>query len=121
MEFVGYGALGEDPGNLVPDSIFDGYLPADRLEELERAVYGAYVRGLEAAGWRGDPAQVRLGFTASAVKYCWLAPHMAASPPLGVYAAASGRDPQAVRAGRVTVLERLVDWADEARSLTRAS
>src|SRR5438309_4827997 len=72
--FVGDGALGEDIGNLVPDSVFDLFLPAKLLPELDAAVFGSYVAGLRDAGWEGDERVVRLGMCASAVKYEWLLP-----------------------------------------------
>jgi hypothetical protein len=36
--FVGEGALGEDVGNLVPDSISDLFVPARKLADLDREV-----------------------------------------------------------------------------------
>lgn len=70
--FTGDGALGEDVGNLVPDSVFDGLLARDRLDELDAAVTAAYLAGLREAGWRGEERLVRLAICASAVKYRWL-------------------------------------------------
>lgn len=72
--FAGNGAIGEDPGNLVPDSVLDHFVAADQLPRLEQAVYEGYLRGLRAAGWRDDPRLVQLGMWSSAVKYDWLAP-----------------------------------------------
>ena len=37
--FCGDGARGEDIGNLVPDGVFDLFWPADRMGELETAVF----------------------------------------------------------------------------------
>lgn len=71
--FTGIGALGEDVGNHVPDSMFDLFLPAAQLAELDEVVYNAYVDGLRESGWCGDPRWVRLAMCASAVKYDWLA------------------------------------------------
>ncbi|MFE9093410.1 aminoglycoside phosphotransferase [Streptomyces sp. NPDC007264] len=70
--FAGDGALGEDIGNHVPDSVLDLFVPAARLPELAAAVYDAYLHGLRAGGWRGDERLLRLGVCASAVKYDWL-------------------------------------------------
>jgi len=70
--FVGDGAVGEDPSNLVIDSVMDLLWPIDRLDELDQAVTEAYLDGLRDAGWRGDPRLVRLGMCAAAVKYEWL-------------------------------------------------
>ncbi len=73
--FFGDGALGEDIGNQVPDGVFDLFWPAERLAELETAVFGAYLDGLRAAGWDGDHRVVRLGMVASCVKYALAAAH----------------------------------------------
>jgi len=72
--FAGDGAVGEDIGNLVPDAVFDHFVPADQMQHLEQAVYEGYLRGLRAAGWSDDPRLVKLGMWSSAVKYDWLAP-----------------------------------------------
>ena len=52
--FCGDGARGEDIGNQVPDGVFDLFWPAERMAELETAVFGAYLDGLRQAGWDGD-------------------------------------------------------------------
>jgi hypothetical protein len=70
--FVGAGALGEDIGNLVPDAAFDHFIDPAQLPELRQAVLGAYLEGLESAGWSGDPRAVETVMAASAVKYDWL-------------------------------------------------
>jgi thiamine kinase-like enzyme len=72
----GDGCVGEDIGNLVPDTVFDHFLPAAVLPELEDAVLHGYLSGLAEGGWRGDADIVRLGMWASAVKYDWLTPHL---------------------------------------------
>ena len=76
--FSGDGARGEDIGNQVPDGVFDLFWPAERMAELETAVFGAYLDGLRQAGWDGDHREVRLAMTASCVKYAWLLPQMLA-------------------------------------------
>ena len=76
--FCGDGARGEDIGNQVPDGVFDLFWPAERMAELETAVFGAYLDGLRLAGWDGDHREVRLAMTASCVKYAWLLPQMLA-------------------------------------------
>lgn len=70
--FVGHGALGEDIGNLIPDSIFDLQLPVAALSDLADRLPNAYLAGLRSSGWTGDERLVRLGILASAVKYDWL-------------------------------------------------
>jgi hypothetical protein len=72
--FAGDGAVGEDAGNLVPDSVLDHFVAADQMPRLEQAVFEGYLRGLRASGWDDDPRLVRLGMWSSAVKYDWLAP-----------------------------------------------
>jgi hypothetical protein len=72
--FLGAGAIGEDIGNIVPDSVLDHFLAADDLPALEDAVYAGYLGGLHDAGWRGDERLVRLGMWSSSVKYDWLGP-----------------------------------------------
>lgn len=59
--FVGEGTLGEDVGNLVPDSVFDLFLAARDLPDLDREVFVGYVSGLRDAGWRGDESLVSSG------------------------------------------------------------
>jgi hypothetical protein len=112
--FAGKGAIGEDPSNLILDSFFDGLLPLALLDEVEHAVERGYFAGLRDAGWPGSVDEVRLGITAAAVKYCWLAPTMLARiHARGHYDARSGRE---LFAGRAPVLARACDWADEALS-----
>jgi hypothetical protein len=77
--FVGMGAIGEDIGNLIPDACFDHFIDSTDLPALDTAVFGAYVAGLNDAGWNGDSEVVRLGLWVSAVKYDWLTPLMLAS------------------------------------------
>jgi hypothetical protein len=76
--FSGDGAIGEDIGNLVPDSIFDLQVDALELPRLEALLPAAYLSGLRAAGWSGDDRLVMLGIHASAVKYDWLGPRVIA-------------------------------------------
>jgi hypothetical protein len=77
--FVGDGSIGEDIGNLVPDAVFDHFVPAASLPDLQAAVLASYCAGLNEGGWRGDRRLAELGFCVSAVKYDWLTPHMLAS------------------------------------------
>ena len=48
--FVGDGALGEDIGNLVLDSVYDLLLHHDLLDELDARLTSAYLQGLREAG-----------------------------------------------------------------------
>jgi hypothetical protein len=63
--YCGIGALGEDPGNFVPDTLFDGFAAAEEAIELERAVWDGYLAGLADAGWTGDERTVRFAFCAT--------------------------------------------------------
>lgn len=73
--FVGIGAVGEDAGNLVPDSVLDFHVPPERLDDLYDDVAHGYHAGLRAAGWDAPLDQVRLAMAATmAAKYAWIAP-----------------------------------------------
>jgi hypothetical protein len=118
--FCGVGVLGEDVGNLVPDSVFDLLQPASLLGELDRAVFEGYVEGLRSVGWSGDVRLVRLAMCASAVKYCWLAPVMLARALRGAHHAYGGAalvDPRPQYAARFAGLAFLVEWGVEAAAL----
>ncbi len=122
--FVGLGAVGEDPGNLVPDCIWDGFLPVEALPELAERVWLAYLAGLREAGWVGDERLARLGFTAGgAVKYAWLAEfsirRMLTDGGLSSYGGYSQLTPQEVLNTYAGVFAVLLSWAEEARTLAR--
>jgi Phosphotransferase enzyme family len=120
--FAGDGALGEDVGNHVPDCVFDLFLPAERLPELDERAYGAYLQGLREGGWEGDERLVRLGICASAIKYDWLVPLMVgrAGEAEQLDYGAQGVVPGELRyRERGAALAFLADWADEARALAR--
>jgi hypothetical protein len=105
--FVGIGAVGEDAGNLVPDSVFDGFLPPERIDELHDLVWTEYLAGLRDSGWPGEERDARLGFcVGAALKYVWVRPRV---PLEG--------GPEAT-AACLALLDRL---ADEARGLASAS
>ena len=57
----GEGALGEDVANLVPDSVFDLFVPARKLASLDGEAFGGYLSGPQKAGWEGGERTVRLG------------------------------------------------------------
>jgi hypothetical protein len=117
--FTGDGALGEDLGNYLPDSVFDLFVPAARLPGYAATAYEAYLRGLRESGWRGDERLVRLGVCASAVKYDWLTALMLARA--GEEQVDYGGE-RAVSAElryreRGLTLAFLAEWAAEARTL----
>ena len=118
--FVGEGALGEDVGNLVPDSVFDLFVPARKLASLDREVFDGYLSGLREAGWDGDERTVRLGMCASAIKYEWLGPLMlqrASNANQLDYGGRKTVDRQRLYAERGIALAFLASWAEEARAL----
>jgi hypothetical protein len=121
--FVGDGALGEDIGNLVPDSVFDLLLHHQLLDELDVRLTSAYLRGLREAGWGGDARLVRLGICASAVKYDWLTAfcleHARADEHVG-YGREASVDAGERYAARAAGLALCGRWAREAEELAAA-
>jgi hypothetical protein len=112
--FSGDGAIGEDIGNLVPDSIFDLQVDATELARLEEMLPAAYISGLRAAGWAGDDRLVMLGIHASAVKYDWLAPRVIARTLADTASEGYGGqivDPAEILAARWTGLALVGRWA----------
>lgn len=118
--FVGDGALGEDIGNLIPDSVFDLLLRHELLGELDQRLTEAYLDGLRDAGWRGDERLVRLGICASAVKYDWLTAltleHAADAEHLD-YGQGARVDADERYAARAAGLALCARWAQEAEQL----
>lgn len=119
--FVGVGAVGEDAANLVPDCVWDGFLPVDALPTLAERVWTGYLGGLREAGWTGDERLARLGFTAGgAAKYAWLAEFSIRRLQRGELESYGGYS-------RLTldnlfhtyagVFQMLLAWAEEARTL----
>jgi len=119
--FAGVGSAGEDPGNLVPDSVFDLRHPSSMLHDLDRTVFDAYLAGLRDAGWDGDERLIRLGMTASACKCDWIAgatlwraaQETATQPIYG----GTQVDPDVLFSTRAQALALMVEWAAEARRL----
>lgn len=73
--FTGIGGLGEDPANLIVDSVTDGYLPVALLPEIDAAVTDGYLTGLREGGHTGSTDAVRRAIqTYGAAKYAWYAP-----------------------------------------------
>jgi hypothetical protein len=121
LAFTGDGALGEDPGNWVPDTFLDLLRPVDELDDVERAVQEEYLQGLAETGWTGDERLVRLAMTASAVKYAWLLPMVLAHARDDEHHAYhQAVDGGALYQARGVVLERLVAWSEEAVALADA-
>ncbi len=73
--FVGVGALAEDPGVLVTDSVLDFHVEPALFDDLFAVVRRGYVDGLRRAGWSGPEQIVDLGMNATiAARYAWIAP-----------------------------------------------
>lgn len=65
--FAGIGTVGEE---LVPLVLMPVLLEGRVARRLDAVCFAAYLAGLRAAGWTGDPALVRLGYTvAAALRY----------------------------------------------------
>ncbi|WP_169739899.1 phosphotransferase [Actinospica robiniae] len=78
--FVGEGAVGEDPANLIVDSVTDGLIDMASLPELAEAITDGYVKGLAEGGWAGSADETRAAIAACAVaKYSWLGAQVVAS------------------------------------------
>jgi hypothetical protein len=110
--FAGAGAVGEDIGNLIPDTVADGLIDPALLPEIEAVVTGGYLAGLRAGGWRGPDGQVRWAVAVTgAAKYCWLAPLMlqrlAAGGGAGHYDRRGGDQ---VLQGRLGMLRLVAGW-----------
>ncbi|HTN99466.1 MAG TPA: phosphotransferase [Microthrixaceae bacterium] len=118
--FVGDGAVGEDPGNWVPDTLFDHFMEPERFADLDCAVWEAYSAGLGSAGWSWPIEYARLGMCASAIKYIWLPGLMVFTAdhkgPTG-YGGQESYPLVEVFRRRGLVFERLLAWLDEADGL----
>ena len=64
--FAGRGPIGAEAGVLMAVSLEFLDFDAAHARELDQAIFTNYVDGLRASGWQGDPAQARLGYTATA-------------------------------------------------------
>ncbi|MGB6059047.1 MAG: hypothetical protein WBF71_12385 [Microthrixaceae bacterium] len=121
--FVGDGAVGEDPGNWVPDTLFDHFMEPERFAELDAAVWQAYSAGLIEAGWPWPIEFARLGMCASAIKFLWLPGLMVSTAdhkgPTG-YGGQPSYPLVEVFRRRALVFERLLGWLDEASDLARS-
>lgn len=119
--FAGDGAVGEDIGNFVVDSVFDLLYEHETLDELDARLTGGYLRGMREVGWDGDERIVRLGICASAVKYDWLTIRSLEQAGLAeqlAYGRATTIDAHARYAARAAALALCTRWADEAEQLS---
>ncbi|MCA9238826.1 MAG: hypothetical protein KDA37_01440 [Planctomycetales bacterium] len=68
--YLGWGALGEEVAAMVAGNLLFDEIPLADIDVYAAAIYDAYLTGLQASGWVGDPRLMRLGFTAAAaMKY----------------------------------------------------
>jgi hypothetical protein len=67
--FVGRSPIGVELCPLVLMSAAMGGVGLEKLYVLEHVVFEGYLEGLRDAGWKGDPRQIRLGYTASSIRY----------------------------------------------------
>ncbi|HEX6676005.1 MAG TPA: aminoglycoside phosphotransferase [Actinomycetes bacterium] len=114
--FAGAGAVGEDVGNLIPDSVADGLIDPDLLPEIDQVVTAGYLAGLRAGGWRGRDAQVRHAIAVTgAAKYCWLAPLMLQRLAGGTISRFyDRRGPEEILRGRAGMLRLVAGWGRRA-------
>jgi thiamine kinase-like enzyme len=73
---VGIGAVGDDPGNLVPDAVFDFHLDPAHLDALFDTVADGYAEGLGANATVDVDVRAAMAL-AMATKYVWIGPAIA--------------------------------------------
>lgn len=69
-ELVGYGASGEDVGNLLGVSLLNFDVPAAQATALGETILANYTDGLHAAGWSGNPQTVEYAYNTAAALRC---------------------------------------------------
>ena len=72
--FTGDAAFGEDIGNQVPDGVFDLFWPAERIGELDEAVFARLPRRPAAGRMGRRSPRGAAGHDRGGVKYAWLLP-----------------------------------------------
>ncbi|MGH8878663.1 MAG: phosphotransferase [Stackebrandtia sp.] len=113
--FLGHGAVGEDIGNLIPDTVLDGLFDVRQLDEIRETVTDSYIEGYRSAGGPVPDADIRRAVALTgAAKYAWLAPMMLRrltdgdSP--GSQAYDVGSDTAEILRRRRPVFDMLVGW-----------
>lgn len=66
--FTGQSAIGAELFTLVVASVAFNEVDLTQIQALENIVFAGYLEGLHQAGWRGNPQQVRLGYTATSLR-----------------------------------------------------
>ncbi|WP_190276757.1 phosphotransferase [Catenulispora acidiphila] len=114
--FVGEGAIGEDPSNLIIDSVTDGLMDIAQLPDIAEAISDGYIAGLSDAGSHSSANEIRTAIaTCGAAKYSWLAALAIASAASGTTGGQSSDEDDAAAESleRITPLaELLAQWAD---------
>lgn len=114
--FVGEGAVGEDPANLIIDSVTDGLMDIAQLPFLAEAISDGYLAGLSDGGWDGSADQVRAAIaTCGAAKYSWFGALVVASAVRGATGGESSDQEDAAAEGLERIMplaELLARWAD---------
>ncbi len=67
--FTGQGALGAEVHCLTAVGIAFFDVELAQAQALDEIVFAGYLAGLDDVGWRGDVRQVRLAYTAAAIRY----------------------------------------------------
>jgi hypothetical protein len=121
--YAGTAAIGSELAPMVAASVCFFEADPKDIHRIDDAVFRGYCRGLRAAGWDGDPEQVRLGYTATASLHFGLY-------PLGVYVLdrdfsqhvekALGHPITAILDRWAVVARFLLDQGDEADRLLRS-
>ncbi|ADD42000.1 aminoglycoside phosphotransferase [Stackebrandtia nassauensis] len=119
--FTGEGAIGEDIGNLIPDTVLDGLLDVDSLDEIRETLTTAYTNGFRRAGGDLPEADIHRAIALTAVaKYTWLAPMMLTRLTEGTSPGSHSYDPDSgteeVMRRRRPIFELLVNWARHTES-----
>ena len=112
--FVGEGAIGEDPANLIIDSTTDGLMDAALLPEIAEAVTIGYINGLADGGRPGSAHDARRAIaTCAAAKWSWLGAHVISSAIRGRTGKPSyNQEPPQESLKRITGLADLLgEWA----------
>lgn len=90
-ELVGYGAVGEELGNLFAPALINFEVEQEHAHKLACTLLDGYTEGLNATGWQGDVHMVRLGFAISAI-FRWV--FASAGWPVAIVTDQSGRAKQ---------------------------
>jgi len=122
-ESIGHGTVGADIATLVFGTMRRGTVLAEWAADLDQEVFAGYLAGLRDAGWQGEPAVARLGYTATvALRGSLLTWTLRAlTDDAALARIASAVQEPAERAARRFVLMSLylLACADEARTLAR--